>query len=73
MSVPVSDIPWAGVSSCGLLLVEVVAPSGLLVVADAGLEAAVEDADQPVGELPQRGVMPDAPSPQGVVVGAGPG
>jgi hypothetical protein len=33
-----SDIPWAGVSSCGLLLGEVVAPGGLLVVAGAGLE-----------------------------------
>jgi hypothetical protein len=30
-----------------------VAPGGVVVVEGAGLEAAVEDADEPVGETPQ--------------------
>src|SRR6266536_648582 len=45
-------------SSCGLVFV--VRPGGRLVVPGARLEAAVEDADEPVGELAQRGVV-DSP------------
>jgi hypothetical protein len=42
-----SDIPWAWVSSCGVF--GVVVPGSGLVVEGAGLEAAVEDADEAVG------------------------
>ena len=65
-----SDIPWFLLSSCGGLLV---GPGGGLVVGGAGLEAAVQDADQPVPELAQRCVMTDPTGAQGVVVGAGTG
>ena len=49
----------------------VVVPGGVLVVARSGLEAAVQDADQPVGQLPQGGMVPDVPGSHGVVVDAG--
>jgi len=42
-------------SSSGL--VGVVRPGGCLVVGCAGLEASVQDAEEPVGELAQRGVV----------------
>src|SRR6266508_4397633 len=58
-------------SSCGRL--GVVRPGDGLVVAGTGLEAAVQDADEPVGELPQRGVVFGAAAAQLVVVGAGAG
>src|SRR5664280_3615561 len=56
--------------------VPVVPPGGVLVVEDAGLEAAVQDADEAVRQLAQRGVVADLPGPEGVVVRArswGPG
>ena len=46
-----------------------VLPGGVLVVLGAGLEAAVQDADEPVRELPQRGVVADLPGPERVVIG----
>src|SRR5664279_2325674 len=46
-----------------------VLPGGVLVVLGAGLEAAVQDADEPVRELPQRGVVADLPGPERVVMG----
>jgi hypothetical protein len=49
----------------------VVLPGGVLVVEAAGLEAAVEDADEPVGELAQGCVVADVPAAQRVVVGRG--
>jgi hypothetical protein len=49
----------------------VVLPGSVLVVEGAGLEAAVEDADEPVGELAQGGVVADVPAAQRVVIGAG--
>lgn len=46
-------------------------PSGVLVVLGVGLEAPVQDADEPVRELPQRGVVADLPGSEGVVVRPG--
>jgi hypothetical protein len=46
-----------------------VLPGGVLVVLGAGLEAAVQDADEPVRELPQRGVVADLPGPERGVIG----
>src|SRR6266545_6690955 len=54
-------------------LVEVIRPGSRFVVAGAGLEASVQDADEPVGELAQRGVVADAAGALLVVVGAGAG
>jgi len=48
-----------------------VCPGVVLVVAGAGFEAAVEDADQPIGQLPQRGAVAGSSSAEPVVVGAG--
>ena len=45
----------------------------LLVVGGAGFEAAVQDADQAVGELAQGGVVAGAAGAVLVVVGAGAG
>src|ERR1019366_992882 len=56
-------------SSCCLL--NVLVPGGGLVVAGAGFEAAVQDADEAVAELAQGGVVADVAAPQRVVVGAG--
>src|SRR5664279_5133444 len=39
----------------------VVLPGGVFVVIGACLEAALQDADEPVRELPQRGVVTDLP------------
>jgi hypothetical protein len=50
-----------------------VRPGGGLVVGAAGLEAAVQDADQAAAELAQRCVVADAAGSQLVVVGAGAG
>jgi hypothetical protein len=49
-----------------------VSPGGGFVVGGAGGEAAVQDADQAVAELAERGVA-DAAGAQRVVVGAGAG
>ena len=48
----------------------VLRPGGRLVVEGAGLEAAVQDAGEPVGELAQRGVVLGAAGALEVVVGA---
>jgi hypothetical protein len=45
------------VSSGSLLILAVVCPGGVFVVEGAILEAAVQDADEPAGQLAQRGVM----------------
>lgn len=55
-----ADIPGFLLSSSGAV---VVVPSGVLVVELAGLEAAVEDADPPVAELTERGLVADLPVP----------
>jgi len=52
VSTALSDIPCVELSSSNLLiLLVVVFPGGMLVVVRAGCEAAVEDADEAVGEL----------------------
>jgi hypothetical protein len=50
-----------------------VGPGGVFLVEAAGFEAAVQDADKPVAELAQRGVVAFAAGAEGVVVGAGAG
>ena len=55
-------------SSTGLGLVS---PGGCFVVGSAGLEAAVQDADQAVGVLAEGGVVAGAAGSLSVVVGAG--
>src|ERR1035437_3205662 len=56
-------------SSCYLL--NVLVPGCGFVVAGAGFEGAVQDADETVAELAQGGVIADVAVPQCVVVGAG--
>jgi hypothetical protein len=51
----------------------VVAPGGVFVVDGAGLQAAVEDADEAVAELAEGGLVTDAARAQRLVVGAGTG
>ena len=58
-------------SCCGAL--GVLRPCGGFVVAGAGFEAAVEDADEPVGELAQGGVVVGGTGGELIVVGAGAG
>jgi hypothetical protein len=53
--------------------VEDVCPGGVFVVVGLGFEAAVEDADEPVGELAQGGLVADASVAELSVVGAGSG
>src|ERR1039457_3925738 len=62
-------------SSCevGLRDLFLVWPGGCLVVGGAGLKASVEDADEPVGELAEGGVVLGAAGAFGVVEGAGTG
>ena len=50
-----------------------VAPGGFLVVEGPGLEASVQDADEPVGEAPQGVVVLDSAGAELVVEGAGAG
>jgi len=52
---------------------DVVAPGGVFVVAGAGLEAAVEDADESVGELTQGGVVARPAVAERLVLGVGAG
>ncbi len=61
--------PMFWVSSGGLK----VGPGGGFVVGGAGLEAAVEDADEAVAELAECGLVAGAACAQGLVVGAGAG
>src|SRR5579859_2059877 len=65
------DIPGAEVSSGELGFV--VGPGGCLVVEGAGFEASVEDADEPVGDFAQGGVVAGAAGAFGVVEGPGAG
>ena len=61
-------------SSCGLdFLLSVLGPGGGLVVTGAGFQAAVQDADEPVGELAQGGWVAGPAGAELVVVGAGAG
>src|SRR5450755_3400651 len=62
-------------SSCEVRLMDVflLGPGGCLVVGGAGLEASVEDADEPAGELAEGGVVLGAAVALGVVEGAGAG
>ena len=48
-------------------------PGGRFVVAGAGFEAAVQDADEAVAELAEGGVVAEAAGASLVVVGAGSG
>ena len=67
---PLPDIPGALLSSGSLLiLLGVVVPGDVLVVEPAGFEAAVQDPDESVAELAQRGVVAGAAGADGVVVG----
>src|SRR6266852_938668 len=50
-----------------------VRPGGGLVVQGAGLQASVQDADQPVRQSPQRVVVFDSAGAEAVVEGAGAG
>jgi hypothetical protein len=59
-------------SSGGLdFLAGVLRPGGGLVVESAGLQASVQDADEPVGEVAQRSAVAGAAGPLGVVAGPG--
>jgi hypothetical protein len=58
-------------SSCSPL--DAMCPCGRFVVAGAGLEAAVQDAHEPVGELTQCGVVFGASGFELIVVGTGAG
>jgi hypothetical protein len=51
----------------------VVRPGGRFVVSGAGIEAAVQDADEPVAKLTKRSAMPNAAPAEIVVIGAGSG
>ena len=46
-------------------------PGGRFVVERCGCEAAVQDPDQPIGELTQGSMVPNVATPKPVVVGAG--
>ncbi len=65
-----ADLPGSVVSSSG---VEDVCPGGVLVVGGLGFQAAVEDADEAVGELAQGGLVADLPVAELLVVGGGSG
>jgi putative transposase len=56
-------------SSSGLLILAVVRPGLALVVEGAGLQAAVQDADEPVGQLAQRRMVACPAGTDRVVVG----
>jgi hypothetical protein len=61
-----ADIPGFSKSSGGR---GVVCPCGLLVVGGAGFQAAVEDADEAVRELSERGLVSDLSVAELLVVG----
>ena len=61
-----TDIPWRFVSSGND---DLMLPGRVFVVFRAGFKAPVQDADEPVRELPQRGVVADLPCAERVVVG----
>jgi hypothetical protein len=58
-------------SSCSVL--DTMGPRGRFVVARTGFEAAVQDADEPVGELAQGGVVFGVTGFELVIVGTGAG
>jgi len=62
------DSPCCGVSSSRF---EDVGSGGVFVVVGVGFQAAVEDADEPVGELAEGGLVPGAAGAECHVVGAG--
>src|SRR4051794_21858708 len=64
-----TDIPWCGASSRGGAL----GPGGVFAIGGSGLQAAVQDADEAVGQLAEGGVVSGAAGAEGVVVGAGAG
>src|SRR3954454_7270016 len=64
-----ADIPGFSLSSSGAQVV----PGGVFVVGSVGLQAAVEDADEAVRELAQRGLVAGAAGAELLVVGPGPG
>ena len=64
-----TDIPCRFVSSGGDVLV---LPGDVFVVLGAGLEAAVQDADEPVRQLAERRVVTDLPGSESVVIGGRP-
>jgi hypothetical protein len=69
---PLTDIPWLIPSSNeGLRVGVVVLPRGVLVVEGARFEAAMKDADKPVGELPQSGMVAYSAGAECVVVRPG--
>src|SRR5271165_6005647 len=68
---PKTDIPGAEMSSGELVFV--VGPGGFLVVEGAGLQTSVQDADEPVGDLAQGGVVLGTAGAFGVVEGPGAG
>ena len=65
--------PAGGVCCAWLGCAGTVRPCSLFVVAGAGFQAAVQDVDQPLAKLAQRGVarLAPGPGPQLVVVGPG--
>lgn len=63
----------AAVSSSGLLIFSGLVPGDGLVVGSAGLEAAVQDAGEAVGELSESSLVAQAAGALLVVVGAGSG
>jgi hypothetical protein len=65
-----ADIPGSWLSSGGF---GVVVPGGVFVVGGCGFEAAVQDADEAVGELAQRGLVADVAVAQLLVVRLGSG
>src|ERR1039457_6896977 len=66
-----SDTPWAELSSsCGELVRGVSRPGASLVGGGAGFEAAVGEAEEPVAELAERGVVAGAAGALAVVIGA---
>ncbi len=65
-----ADIPGFSLSRGRAILV---CPGDGFVVGGAGLQAAVQDADEAVAELAQRGLVSDLPVSHRVVVGPGSG
>src|SRR5258708_8898960 len=66
------DIPGADMSSRSLdSLAGDLRPGGGLVIEGAGFQAAVQDADEPVGQVAERGAVAGADGPVGVIAGTG--
>ncbi len=65
-----ADIPGFQTSSGGG---RDVCPGGVFVIGGVGLQAAVQDADEAIGELVERGLMTDLAGAELLVVGLAPG